>query len=112
MWEHRNGILHGPNGTLEKRQNLQLNEHIRKEISKGKQGLYKSDLQLFDRLLKELLQLSTSDKQKWLDSVYWTRESYVAPEQRARRQLRQQQASMANWLGRSENIDRENVRET
>ena len=99
LWDHRNKVLHGPDGPKAAAENLDLIRDITTEYEQGTTGLRPIDHILVQEPLSSLLLNTASSQRKWLRSVRLARQ--LGPEEPSgadHSQLQRQQAFMHRWL--------------
>lgn len=99
LWDHRNKVLHAPDGPKAALEIAHLTNHITHEYAQGQDGLRALDSHLFRDPLPMILAGTRSSQRKWLRSVRLARELVPNdPEAAARMQMQRQQALMRRWL--------------
>ena len=100
MWEHRNGILHGPGGPLQKAAHAQADRLIDAEFNAGITTLHPSDHMWLASGPTSVKTKRLNNKWQWLASVKQARERYTDPTITTHWSFAQQQRLLATWLGR------------
>ena len=99
LWDHRNRVLHAPNGPLATSELAQLDHQITQEYAQGNTGLRPLDRHLLQTPLASILSGTRSSQRKWLHSVRLARQIALPdPELTARTQMQRQQMLMRRWL--------------
>lgn len=99
MWDHRNKVLHAPDGPRAIIEQAHLSAQITSEYNRGLEGLRPSDHYLLQDPLQSILSGTCSSQRKWLHSVHLARQlGPVDAAATASAQLRRQQNLMRQWL--------------
>lgn len=99
MWDHRNKVLHAPDGPRAIIEQAHLSAQITSEYNRGLEGLRPSDHYLLQDPLQSILSGTCSSQRKWLHSVHLARQlGPVDAAAIASAQLRRQQNLMRQWL--------------
>ena len=98
MWEHRNGITHGPNAPAQRRRASALNVQIHSEYRSRTFRLLPRDKRWFHKPLAHVLAYDIQEKEQWLSSVHFARIRWTNRRDTARAAMDASRQLLCNWL--------------
>ena len=101
MWQHRNGILHQPDGPRAREELWDINRQINKEYAEGFTELSENDRKRLVLPRSTIFHAQSMDqKRRWLQEIQIARNAAQNEEDRRRRQWFRERNFMRAWLDR------------